>query len=384
MTGDGRRVAVVLHEEALGGASRAVLRVTPALEELGWSLSFWVPPGPCAEELRRQGRPVAGEPRLIRYSLASLRTPPGAMRRLSSIPGYLHSLRRWLSDERPALVHANTLLTIPEASRAHAAGLPTALHVHEMLSPGPKGRAAARLLRHSTDMVMAPPAPAAQALRDAGVTVREIGLGTPLATLQRPQRTKGAPPVIGTVGVVSRRKGSDTFIAAAASIREQFPDADLRMIGPPADGPEHDWAAALIAKAEAAGVRCGPSSDTYKELSEWDVFVLPSREDPFPLAILEAMAVGVAVVGTRAGGIPQQIGDGAGVLVEPDDAGALAEAIAALIREPARREALEATARRRVEERFTLERQAEAMDAAYNDMLERHAAQRAGRTSTAA
>jgi glycosyltransferase involved in cell wall biosynthesis len=76
-----------------------------------------------------------------------------------------------------------------------------------------------------------------------------------------------------------------------------------------------------------------------------DLFVLPSRFEGYGMAYAEAIAQGVPVVGTRAGAVPDTVPAGAGVLVPPDDADALAAVLRRLIEGPAERERLAAGAR---------------------------------------
>src|SRR5262249_27404088 len=76
-----------------------------------------------------------------------------------------------------------------------------------------------------------------------------------------------------------------------------------------------------------------------------DLFVLPSRFEGYGMAFAEAIAHGLPVIGTTAGAIPDTVPDGAGILVPPDDAAALARALRHLIGDEAERETLAAAAR---------------------------------------
>jgi glycosyltransferase involved in cell wall biosynthesis len=88
-------------------------------------------------------------------------------------------------------------------------------------------------------------------------------------------------------------------------------------------------------------------------MQQADIFCLPTRGDAAPWAVLEAMACGTPVISTRVGGIPDLLdGGGAGVVVPHGDRGALAEALRALLGDPALRARLAAEARRRCEERY--------------------------------
>jgi glycosyltransferase involved in cell wall biosynthesis len=367
---DARTVLVVLHEPDLLGASRAVLRVVPFLEELGWEFAFWAPaPGEAQAQLASRGYRWAGEPRLLRYGWGPLKAPPGPAARMRSVPGYLRRFRRWMEAQSPALVHANTLITIPEAVVARRARRGVVMHVHEVLPRGTRPAVAAWCVRRTAHTVVAPSLAAAAALRAAGLSPTVVRNGVPLPGNVRRRDGKGRL-VIGTVGTISRGKGSDCFVAAAAHVRTALPQAEFRMIGAPASEPERSWAQALIASARAGGVRWGTTDDIFAELREWDLFVLPSRQDAFPLAVLEAMASGLPVVATRVGGIPEQVTPETGVLVEPGDGQALAAAILELAGQPDRLSAMGAAARARVQDGLSLERQAARLDEVYRATLE--------------
>ena len=150
---------------------------------------------------------------------------------------------------------------------------------------------------------------------------------------------------------------------------DDLAEVEFRMVGDLVVGGERPWAERVMADARGQGVLHRSGIDPYEELAEWDVFVLPSRMDPCPLAVLEAMATGLPVVATRVGGIPEEVGDDAGLLVEPEDVRGLAAAVLRLAGDPGLRARLGAPGRERVEGLFTLERQADGIDAAYRAAL---------------
>jgi glycosyltransferase involved in cell wall biosynthesis len=97
-------------------------------------------------------------------------------------------------------------------------------------------------------------------------------------------------------------------------------------------------------------------SDSSARLRDLDVLVQPSRADNLPLAVLEAMAAGVPVIGTRVGGVPELVSDGeTGIVVEPENPAALASALDELAGDPGRRAAFGRNARDRVAGRFSAE-----------------------------
>jgi glycosyltransferase involved in cell wall biosynthesis len=363
-----RRVAVVLHEPLLGGATTSLLRVLGELERRGWGFTFWAPGrGPAETELRRRGYEVATAERLLRFSLASLREAPGIARRLGSVPGYLRSARAWLSSQEAGLVHANTLLALPELAARRRSAPPVVLHVHEMLPAGLKGSVAARLARRA-DVVVAVSGAVAAGFHARGLDARVVHNGVELPGGTREPGVNGQL-VVGTLGTVCRRKGSDLFLAASRLVRSRFREVEFRIVGEPAVGGERPWAQGLLEDALRDGVVHRSGVEPYGELAQWDVFVLPSRMDPCPLAVLEAMASGLPVVASRVGGIPEEVGDDSGLLVEAGDVDGIAAAVVRLAGEPELRASLGAAGRRRVERLFTLERQAEGVDAAYRAAL---------------
>ena len=358
-------VAVAFHEVAVGGASRSILRILPLLESLGWRFTSWTPgPGPLRDALEATGNEVAGTSRLLRYSWRSLRQSPGAIARLQSVPGYLREFQAWVRAQNPDVLHANTLLTIPEALSMRRR-CPTVLYAHETLPSGLKGAAAARAAHHAAHVVVGISNASAAGLRRRGLRPLVIPNGVPLPDRRREVR-EGCGLVIGMLGTVCRRKGSDLFVEAACRLRPQLPTAEFRLIGACVEGPERAWAEEVVREARLCGVRRADRAEPYSELSEWDIAVVPSRDEPFGLVAAEAMAAGVPVVATHVGGLPEVIGEQAGVLVEPDDPEALVQAILELAADRGLRSARGEAGRLRVERQFTLEQQASAVNRVYS------------------
>lgn len=145
------------------------------------------------------------------------------------------------------------------------------------------------------------------------------------------------------MGRLHRQKGFDALVRAFAA---SGAEGTLILVG---DGPERE---ALRATAERAGVTArvafaGFLPNPHAVLSRADIFVLSSRYEGFPNALLEAMALGRACVATRCPTGPEEIvSDGRdGLLVPMDDERALGDAIAGLLRDSARRDRFGAAAR---------------------------------------
>jgi glycosyltransferase involved in cell wall biosynthesis len=370
-----RRVLVVLHEDELGGASRAVLRCVPGLEERGWQFVYWVPrPSPLFDHLESGGAEVYGRPRPIAYSLAALRLPPGAIRRLAATPGYIAAFTRLIGRLQPDLVHANSHTTLADLCLANTRGVPSIFHVHEMFGDGAKWNAGRRLAFWAADEVVAVSAACAARLDHGDRRARVVRNGVPVPPAPRPREARDGGLTVGTVGVISRRKGTDVFVEAARIARETDPSLRFELVGAPTDPLDAEWARGVLADAARAGIVHLERADVAAKLNEWDLFVLPSRRDPFPLSSLEAMAHGLPVIGTAVDGIPEQVSERSGVLVDPEDPAALARAITTLAaRSLDDRAALGSAGRERVLAEFTIERQVAELESVYRAALESHA-----------
>jgi glycosyltransferase involved in cell wall biosynthesis len=376
--GDDRTVAVAFHEPVVGGSAIAVLRILPLLEARGWSFTFWTPGlGELRSELERRGYRVAGEVRPLRYSRSGLWVPPGAAARLARTPGYLRRFRRWVRHVSPALLHANTVIMVPEGVVARTCGVPVFLYVHEILPRGPKGAAAAGLIRASAQPVLTNSATSLRALRRQHVPAAMVYYGTELPPA--PPKPTDRPLVVGALGNISHRKGSDVFVAAAELVAREAPGVEFRLIGPCPDGAGRAWAERLVARATERGIKRGRANDPFLELAEWDVLVLASRSEPFGLVLIEAMAMGVPVVATRIDGPREIVTPDTGLLVDVEDERGLADAILELARDPARRVRMGAAGRARAERDFRLEQQAEAVDDAYRQAVAERPARRRAR-----
>jgi glycosyltransferase involved in cell wall biosynthesis len=148
-----------------------------------------------------------------------------------------------------------------------------------------------------------------------------------------------------------------------------LPDAALVLVG---DGPERRWLEALATSPLLEGrVRfTGWHAEPRRHLTTFDVFVLPSRFEGFPLSIVEAMLARLPVVATTVGSVPEAVREGeTGLLVPPDDAAALAAALGRLLADPALRSRLGEAGRRLALERFTAAAMARSFERLYEEIL---------------
>lgn len=163
---------------------------------------------------------------------------------------------------------------------------------------------------------------------------------------------------VAIVGAIHPRKGIATFLSAANLLLQRIPNVVFLVIG----GGRPDYVAAMKDLARQAGIESkvrflGWRTDILALLSRCSLLVVSADQEPFGLTVIEAMSVGVPVVATRCGGPEEIIDDGAtGVLVAPKSPEAIAEAAAAILRDPALHMKLAAAARLAVSTRFALRR----------------------------
>lgn len=156
-----------------------------------------------------------------------------------------------------------------------------------------------------------------------------------------PARGRAGPPLILSVGLLHPRKGHDVLIAALALLA----DLDWRAViaGNPWDGAHVARLRAQIADAGlgarltlAGRVADGRLADLYAQAS---IFALATRYEGYGIVFDEALSHGLPIVSTRAGAVPDTVPPEAGLLVPPDDAPALAQALARLLGDPQERAA---------------------------------------------
>jgi glycosyltransferase involved in cell wall biosynthesis len=158
----------------------------------------------------------------------------------------------------------------------------------------------------------------------------------PPAPAEEARRALGADasPLVGSVGCLAARKDYGTLLEALCLLGGRGLAFRAALVG---DGPDRD---ALEARAAALGLAgrvrfLGERGDIERLLPGMDVFVLSSREEGIPNALLEAMAAGRACVATAVGGTPEVLRDGeTGWLVPPGEPGALADALEQALTRP--------------------------------------------------
>ena len=178
-----------------------------------------------------------------------------------------------------------------------------------------------------------------------------------------PQHAAGPVKQIIAVGRLSPEKGQAGLLEAFATLVRDRPGLELVIVG---DGPEGDqlrqWAHQLGINDHVIFVgRCG-ERETLERIAKADVLVLASLMEGLPIVLMEAMAMGTAVIASRVAGIPELVKDGEnGVLFTPSDWDDLAACMRRMASDDALRERLATTARAAVASEFDIDKSAEQL-----------------------
>jgi glycosyltransferase involved in cell wall biosynthesis len=363
------RVLTVIETLGAGGAERALLTMLPALADRGHECEVAMLHGPdtLAADLRAAG--IVVHDLRLRHRWDLWRGVRGVAR-----------LGRGVD-----VLHAHNFFpgTYVALSRPFARRPRRVVTFHNLGYDSFPANTPWRRLRKSLDGV----------LMRRGVD-RRIGVSTPVAEhyrhhLRLPEitvvpngfdvdglarvrpdaaRVPGSGPLIVAVGRLVVEKATVDLVAAVAAL----PGARLAVVG---DGPRRGDVEAAIAR-HGVGDRVALLGEldhaaTIALVAAADVFASASTHEGFPLAPAEAMAVGTPVVVTAVGGVPELVGDG-GVLVAPGDPGALADAVRAVLADPAERARLAAAGRARVRA-YAIEAVAARLDDVYAAATRREA-----------
>ena len=285
-------------------------------------------------------------------------------------------LRRWEID----VVHVNTINNLQGPVAARLAGCPLVWHVREMTGDSRIGRAMRTLVARLAHLVMTCSDAVSASLPACGDRVHTVYDGIDLSEYPDPgDLDRERAPIIACVGRLEHWKGQHVLVEALPDVFRAHPEARAWIVGgaavnKPAYLPALQQRCRELDIAERVAFM-GIRHDIPDLLRQAALLVLPSvTPEPFGRTVVEAMAAGCPPVATAAGGPLESVEDGvSGVLVTPDDAGALAGAINRLLADPALARQLGCAGRQRALAYFSLETMAATMSALLN--------QAAGRSS---
>jgi glycosyltransferase involved in cell wall biosynthesis len=351
-------IAEVLYSYRIGGSERLGANLALEFRRRGYRvLCFAVhdSEGPVRVELEAGG---------VRCLDLNYLCRPRLLRRYS----YRREVYRMLAREGVAALHLHHVTSlILCAAAARRAGVPQIVmteHALHQLRAEPATRARTRRLVPSVDAVtVVAPEQLAYFRDELGVAAARLacipnGIQVPART---PATIAAARAALGLeadafafcyAGRLVPIKQLEVLVDAFARLPQPIrARSTLCLVGDGESRAALETAARLRGVADRvsfAGARTGVAA----LLLGADAFVMSSSSEGLPMAMLEAMAAGVPCVSTAVGGIPELLRAGAGLLVPPGDAAALAAAMASLVEQPALGAALAAAAFERVRTEF--------------------------------
>jgi L-malate glycosyltransferase len=400
------KVLYVNHTATVSGGERSLLDLLGALPERVRP-RLAAPRGALQDRARELGvpcTPIAGTAGSLR--LHPLHTPAA----LAEMTLAAAQVSRAVAAHEIELVHANSIragIVLGLARLSLLPGLrlgravPSIVHVRDCLPPGAASAATLRLIAGTATTVIANSAYTAQSVRAAVPRARlevvhnpvDLTRFDPLALDRAGARARlgeagGRRALLGVVAQLSPWKGQDTAIEALGALRRKGIDAQLLLIGSAKfveratrfDNEAYVSALHELARREGVEDRVswlGERDDVPALIRALDVLLLPSWEEPFGRALIEAMALEVPVIATDVGGPREILDDGReGLLLAPREPARWASAIERLVEDPELAARMGRAGRERVHEQFTTERHARAT----LDVYERASAKSRGGT----
>ncbi len=361
-------VLLTVRELDQGGVERDVTKIAMHLDPSRFQphVAAFYAKGLRYEELRSAGVPVLDLPLRSVLSFASL---PLA-----------NQMRRYIKQHNIQVVHAydaSGVFTLPVARLARVpVVIGSQLSYRELLPDKTQ-----RLLRWS-DYVPDAILTNCDAMRNymiehEGIAPERVEIcynGVDTTQFFPPASRPSVASTIGTVCALRPEKNLPLLQEAFAQVWHLQPDLKLVVIGSGAELGRLQENAARLGIAEAS-VFVPATRDVPDRLRAMDIFVLPSYSEAFPNSLLEAMACGCAVVGSRVGGMPEQTGyhEEQGLLFESGDAQGLAAQLARLIQDPELRRELGTRAAKFAKEKLSIQIAAQTTGDMYDRLLLRKA-----------
>jgi glycosyltransferase involved in cell wall biosynthesis len=367
-------IILSVHNSAdIYGASRCLLRIMRLFVKDRHEVHVVLPcRGPLVQLLEKSGVRVHILQSLSIIERAQMGTMSGKLafpfRFVSSTAALIALILRYKVD----VVHTNTAVLPTAPLAARLTGRRSVFHLREFFSEFPGlwrfyqhyiGLLSSRLITisHAVEIQFAPRLRSKCTIIYDGLDAQD-SLSDPEAALAL-RASVGSPQLL--VGVVGRikfvRKGQEVLVKAAALLRERFPDVRYLIVGTASRGSE-DHLDRLRELIRVNGVEdrfffTGDMNDVRNVYAALDITVVPSiQAEPFGMVVMESMALGTPVVGSRCGGIPEQVVDGkTGLLFEPGNEQELAQALACLLEDEQLRRSMGKAGQVRAREVFAME-----------------------------
>lgn len=252
---------------------------------------------------------------------------------------------------------------------AHAAtGARIVMHLHSRILE-PQGQRPVSFSARGVDAVVAVSQAVARRVVDGPARVIYPGVDTPPNRSPAARHRTSPELVLGTAGRLIPLKGIECLLRAAAALQSEFPGMRVEIAGEGTQRQKLEEAAVQLGLVGRVAF-LGWVGDMQSVLPRWDVFVMPSLEEAFGIAALDAMAAGLPVIASSVGGVVELVVDGeTGWLVPPADVESLAFRLRSLLYNPEQRASMGAAAQARVRKHFNLTQMTENFSRLYDELL---------------
>lgn len=376
------RITLLFEYATLNGGERSMLTVLDRLRR-GFTFHAIAPAtGPLADELR--SREITVHPLKLR-DRRGVQLPRDVV---------LRNLRDALHQSPAGLVHANSLaMGRLTGSLADEISIPCVAHLRDII--GLSNAALADLNRNHSLLAVSKATREFHIAQGLDSTKCRVLLnGVDLAEFQPRPKTGSLLRELGlpdsaflclTVGQIGLRKGQNVLAEAAVRLKDELPNVHYVLVGERHSTKREsiELERNVARRFEDAGMadrlhRLGSRGDVSRLMNEADLLVHPAHQEPLGRVLLEAAASGLPVIATDVGGTGEILRDGQSArLIPPNDAEALAAAIAELHANPDLRNQFAVAARAEIESRFSIETAAENLAAIWRAVVS-ESAQREG------
>jgi len=364
-----RKILFISHSSEKSGAPRVLLDVAESLSEKEYDLTFCLP----------EDRGIAHEIRNKGYNLIFCYNPQKGLRDKTGLGSlmtliinklkFMKNIRAIIAKGSFDLVYINSIASLFAGIALIGKGNKILWHLHEDLKPCRINRLKCWLVTKISDKILfVSPSNLScfpkslktipHEILPNGIDIQSMESFSPDKQYRTRFEYKETDNIIATLSYISHRKGIDVFLKALPLVFEDYENAKAVIPGDKSGAdPKYLEKIEEIQKAPELKNHVffpGFCSNIPSFLDCVNVFVLPSRNDPMPLAVLEAMAMRKAIVATDVGSLKQMIDPPhAGIIVPPEDPPALAKAILNLLKNPSLRHKMGNAAKQRIQRHYS-------------------------------
>jgi glycosyltransferase involved in cell wall biosynthesis len=388
-------ILYVSHSAQLYGAEQSLLQLLKGLDRDRFSPVVVLPgAGRLQQRIAELSIPVE----IVSFIRPWLTRKAGVMRLVNHIglvPFLAQSvwtLRKLIHHYRIDLVHTNSITIIDGALAARSMGVAHIWHAREILIRGSPyhflfgqigHNLALSIINHLSDRIIGISNAVCQSLEQSHNSSKAIVVYNAIdidsfdisRSRTRIRQSLGVPDgvyLVGEIAKVAPVKGYTEFVQAAAQVRQAMPNVAFIGVGDALPKSYFRQLSDLIAHLRLHNefTLLGFRDDVPDIISALDLLVLPSHYEPFGRALVEAMAAGKPVVGTRVGGIPEIIESGiTGLLVTPGSPDELAQAMIKILQDPDLARRMGAAGRERARTRFSPGRYVTEIQKIYEELV---------------